>query len=137
MRATPLVMLAFASGFALSPAARAERPPEAKADAHFAFEGVVESVEMTPEDGVDYYLVAVKITKVIKGDLTAGNVFKISCFQVKKFKPGTTGAAGHFAIPSKGDKIKAYANKHEQRGGREALYPNWFDKLDKDVPKKK
>jgi hypothetical protein len=47
-----------------------------------------------------------------------------------KFKPGTTGAAGHNAVPKKGDKIKAYANKDEQRGGREALYPNWFEKLD-------
>ena len=137
MRPTSLIMTVVASAVVLSPAALAERPPEAKADAHFVFEGVVESVDMTPEDGVDYYLVAVKITKVIKGDLTAGNVFKVSCFQVKRFKPGTTGAAGHFAIPNKGDRIKAYANKHEQRGGREALYPNWFDKLDKEVPKKK
>jgi hypothetical protein len=137
MRPLSLVTAVLASAVALSPATFAERPPEAKSDAHFVFEGVVESVEMTPEDGVDYYLVAVKITKVIKGDLTAGNVFKVSCFQVKKFKPGSTGAAGHFAIPSKGDKIKAYANKNEQRGGREALYPNWFDKLDKEAPKKK
>ena len=133
----PAFVAAIAAVFATASAALAERPPEAKSDAHFVFEGVVESVDMTPEDGVEYYLVAVKITKVLKGDLTAGNVFQVSCFQVKKFKPGTTGAAGHFAIPSKGDKIKAYANKHEQRGGREALYPNWFDKLDKEAPKKK
>jgi hypothetical protein len=133
MRLATLILAAF--GFC--PAALAERPPQAKSDADFVFDGVVESVDTTPEDGVDYYLVAVKITKVHKGDLTAGNVFKVSCFQVKKFKPGTTGAAGHYAIPAKGDKIKAYATKYEQRGGREALYPTWFDKIAKDGAAKK
>ena len=115
MRPATLILAAFV----FCPAALAERPPQAKSDADFVFDGVVESVDTTPEGGVDYYLVAVKITKVHKGDLTAGNVFKVSCFQVKKFKPGTTGAAGHYAIPAKGDKIKAYATKYEQRGGRE------------------
>jgi hypothetical protein len=137
MRVTSLALRAFASIFILSPLAVAERPTEKRSDAAFVVEGVVESVEVTNEDGVDYYLVAIKVAKVHKGDYTAGNVFKVSCFQVKKFKPGTTGSAGHNAIPNKGDKIKAYASKYEQRGGREALYPNWFDKLEKDGPVKK
>jgi hypothetical protein len=132
-----LATIVLAATFVVTPSAVAERPSQDRSDAAFVFDGVVESVELTKEEGVDYYLVEVKITKVHKGDLTAGNVFKVSCFQVKKFKPGTTGAAGHYAIPNKGDKIKAYANKHEQRGGREALYPNWFEKLDKDRPVKK
>jgi hypothetical protein len=56
---------------------------------------------------------------------------------VTKFKPGTTGAAGHKAFPQKGDRVKAYATKYESRGGFEALYPDWFDKLDPDGPPKK
>jgi len=134
--ATPL-LATLAAAFTVCPPVMAERPPQAKSDADYVFDGVVQSVDVTPEDGVDYYVIAVKITKVHKGDLTAGNVFKVSCFQVKKFKPGTTGAAGHLAIPNKGDKIKAYASKHEQRGGREALYPSWFEKLDKEGAGKK
>jgi hypothetical protein len=130
-----LPAVALASALAVGPAAVAERPSQPKSEAAYVFEGVVESVDETKEDGVDYYVVAIKMTKILKGDLTAGNVFNVSCFQVRKFKPGTTGTAGHNAIPSKGDKIKAYVNKHEQRGGREALYPNWFEKL--DAPAKK
>jgi hypothetical protein len=132
-----LPAVALASALVVGPSAVAERPPQPKSEAAFVFEGIVESVEETKEDGIDYYVVAIRIAKVHKGDLTAGKVFNVSCFQVRKFKPGTTGAAGHNAIPGKGDKIKAYVNKHEQRGGREALYPNWFDKLDKDGAEKK
>jgi hypothetical protein len=137
MRPTALVFAVLASVFVWSAFAAAERPTEKRSDAAFVVEGVVESVDVTKEDGVEYYLVAIKVAKVHKGDFTAGNLFKVSCFQVKKFKPGTTGAAGHNAIPNKGDKVKAYASKYEQRGGREALYPNWFDKLEKDGPGKK
>jgi hypothetical protein len=137
VRPLPLTLTLLASVFVSSPLAVAERPTEKRSDAAYVVEGTVESVDVTKEDGVEYYLVAIKVAKVHKGDFTAGNVFKVSCFQVKKFKAGTTGAAGHNAIPSKGDKVKAYASKYEQRGGREALYPNWFDKLDKDGPAKK
>ena len=129
--------LALAGALVLAAVARAERPSQAKSDAAFAVEGTVESVETTHEDGVDYYLVSIKIARVLKGDLTAGTVFKVSCFQVKKFKPGTTGAAGHNAVPAKGERVKAWANKTELRGGHEALYPNWFEKLDKDGAAKK
>jgi len=135
MRIGQLGIAALASTFVLSPSVLAERPSQPRSDAAYVFDGVVESVDETKEDGVSYYLVAVKIAKVHKGDLTAGNVFKVSCFQVTRFKPGTTGAAGHNAIPKKGDRIKAYVNKDEQRGGREALYPNWFEKL--SAPAKK
>lgn len=130
-----LPAVALASALAVGPAAMAERPSQPKSEAVYVFEGIVESVEETKEDGIDYYVVAIKMTKILKGDLTAGNLFNVSCFQVRKFKPGTTGAAGHNAIPAKGDKIKAYVNKQEQRGGREALYPTWFEKL--DAPAKK
>jgi len=115
------------------PAAWAERPPQKKGEAELTFEGTVESVELTKEETVNYYLVAIKVSKVHKGDvLTAGKTYKVYCWRVMKFKPGTAGAAGHTAIPEKGDQIKAYANKYETRGGFEALYPNWFDRLDKD-----
>src|SRR5262245_50416841 len=137
MRPIPLTVAVLASVFQFSPFAVAERPTEKRTDAAFVVEGTVESVDVAKEDGVEYYLVAINVAKVHKGDFTAGNVFKVSCFQVKKFKPGTTGAAGHNSIPNKGDKIKAYASKYEQRGGREALYPNWFDRLEKDGPGKK
>src|SRR5262245_21455876 len=130
-----LPAVALASALAVGPAAMAERPSQPKSEAVYVFEGIVESVEETKEDGIDYYVVAIKMTKILKRDLTAGNLFNVSCFQVRKFKPGTTGAAGHNAIPAKGDKIKAYVNKQEQRGGREALYPTWFEKL--DAPAKK
>ena len=120
------------------PSVRAERPPQKKSEAELAFEGTVESVELTKEENVNYYLVAVKVLKVHKGDvLTAGKTYKVYCWRVTKFKPGTAGAAGHTAIPEKGDQIKAYANKYETRGGFEALYPNWFDRLDKDGAGKK
>lgn len=123
---------ALAGALIVAAAAHAERPSQAKSDATYAVEGTVESVETTHEEGVDYYLVSIKIAKVLKGDLTARTVLKVSCFQMKKFKPGATGAAGHYSVPSKGDRIKAWANKTELRGGHEALYPNWFEKVDKD-----
>jgi hypothetical protein len=119
------------------PAALAERPPQKKSEAELVFEGVVESVERTPEENVDYYLVTLKATRIHKGDvLTAGKTYKVHGWQVTKFKPSTTGAAGHLAFPQKGDRIKAYANKYQSRGGFEALYPDWFDKLDSGKPKK-
>ena len=118
--------------------ANAERPPQKKSEAELVFEGTVESVDRTPEENVDYYLVTIKATKIHKGDvLTAGKTYKVRGWRVTKFKPGTAGAAGHLAFPQKGDRIKAYANKYESRGGFEALYPDWFDNLPKDAPVKK
>ena len=123
---------------AVPSAAWAERPPQKKSVAELAFEGTVESVELTKEENVNYYLVAIKVLKVHKGDvLTAGKTYKVYCWRVTKFKPGTAGAAGHTAIPEKGDRIKAYANKYETRGGFEALYPDWFDRLEKEGAGKK
>jgi len=120
------------------PTARADRPPQKTSEAELAFEGTVESVELTKEENLDYYLVAIKVSKVHKGDvLTAGKTYKVVCWRVTKFKPGTAGAAGHTAIPEKGDRVKAYANKYGSRGGFEALYPDWFDKLEKEGAKKK
>ena len=130
-------LVAFAAALAMIPAAVAERPPQKKSEAELVFEGVVESVERTPEENVNYYLVTIKATRVHKGDvLTAGKTYKVHGWQVTKFKPGATGAAGHLAFPQKGDRIKAYANKYQSRGGFEALYPDWFDRLEADRPKK-
>jgi hypothetical protein len=118
-------------GFVGVSAAWAERPPQPKSEAALVFDGVVESVELTKEDGVDYYLIAIKSEKIHKGDvLTAGKTCKVFCWRVTRFRPGTAGAAGHAAIPEKGARIKVYANKYESRGGFEALYPNWFEKLE-------
>jgi hypothetical protein len=133
-----LVLGAVVAALVLVPTAPAERPPQKKSEAELAFEGTVESVELTKEENVNYYLVALKVSKVHKGDvLTAGKTYKVYCWRVTKFKPGTAGAAGHTAIPEKGDRIKAYANKYESRGGFEALYPDWFDRLEKEGAGKK
>jgi hypothetical protein len=133
-----LPVFAVAVALVFPTAGWAERPPQKKSEADLVFEGVVESVELIKEENVDYYLVAIKAAKVHKGDvLTAGKTYKVYSFRVTKFKPGTAGAAGHTAIPNKGDRIKAYANKYESHGGFEALYPDWFDKLDKDGAGKK
>ena len=129
--------LALAGALVLAAVARAERPSQAKSDAAFAVEGTVESVETTHEDGVDYYLVSIKIAKVLKGDLTAGTVLKVSCFQVKKFKPGTTGGRGAQRRPGQGGPGQGVDEQDRARGGHEALYPNWFEKLDKDGAAKK
>jgi hypothetical protein len=132
-----VLAIALAAALVIAPAF-AERPPQKKSDAELVFEGTVEAVERTPEENVDYYLVTIKATKIHKGDvLTAGKVYKVHGWRVTKFKPGTAGAAGHLAFPQKGDRIKAYANKYESRGGFEALYPDWFDTLEKGTPVKK
>ena len=132
------ILFSVAVALAAAPAAWAERPPQEKSAAELAFEGEVTDVEVTREESVDYYLVTIKVARVHKGDvLTVGKTYKVSGWRVIRFKPGTTGAAGHLAFPKKGERVKAYANKYESRGGFEALYPDWFDKLDKDGAGKK
>lgn len=132
------VLFALAVAVIVPPVTRAERPPQKKSEAELVFEGEVTDVEVAREDSVDYYLVSIKVAKVVKGDvLTVGKMYKVAGWQVTKFKPGTAGAAGHLAFPKKGDRVKAYANKYETRGGFDALYPDWFDRPDKDGKPKK
>jgi len=66
----------------------------------------------------------------------AGDLFKVSCYKLVRPKPKSFASPGHEGVPAKGDRIKAFVSDHETHGGREAVYPDWFDKLEQSGAKK-
>lgn len=111
-------------------AAPADRAPVDRDTAKYVFEGVVESVEKAADGEHDWYLVQIKVTKIQKGDLKAGDVFKATYYALARPKPKTFASVGHNGAPAKGDRVKAFVSKHETHGGFEGVYPDWFDKLE-------
>jgi hypothetical protein len=106
--------------------ARAERPPQDKADAPVVLTGVVESINETWDLEYDYFLVHVRVSAIDRGPgINVGDLFGVRCFQWSRPWPGKVGAGGHRAIPAVGDEVRVYAFR---RGpGYEGSYPDWFD----------
>src|SRR5262245_15009750 len=114
----------------------ADRAPDDRGTAKFVVEGEVESVEKSADGEHDWFVVAMRITKVDKGaGVKAGDVFKVSCYGLVRPKPKTFASVGHDGVPTKGDRIRAFVSDHDTHGGREGVYPDWFDKLPGDGKK--
>jgi hypothetical protein len=114
-------------------AGRADRAPDDRGTAKFVLDGVVESVESSKDGEHDWYVVAVRVKKVDKGDgIKPGDLFKVSCYRLTRPKPKTFASVGHDGVPAKGDTIRAFVSDHQTHGGREGVYPAWFDKLDSE-----
>lgn|SRR5262245_60729183 len=111
--------------------ARADRAPKDRDTAKYVLEGVVETVEKSIDGEYDWYVISLRVEKVAKGDgVKAGDLFKVTCYRWVRAKPKSFGSAGHDQVPAKGDAIKAFVSEHATHGGREAVYPDWLDKLD-------
>ena len=116
--------------------ARADRAPEDRGKAKFVFEGEVEAVETSQDGEHDWFVVAVRVTKLDKGTgIKAGDMFKVSVYRLVRPKPKSFASSGHSDVPARGNRIKAFVSDHQTHGGREGVYPDWFDKLPADAKK--
>jgi hypothetical protein len=118
--------------------ARADRAPKDRGTAKFVLDGEVTAVETTRDGEHDTYVVSIRVRKVHKGEgVKPGDLFNVSCYRLTRPKPKSLASPGHGPPPDKGNVIKAFVSDHQTNGGLEGVYPDWFDLLGKDVPKKK
>jgi hypothetical protein len=116
--------------------ARADRAPDDRGTAKVVLDGEVESVEQSKDGEHDWFVVAIRVQKVDKGaGVKAGDLFRVTCYKLVRPKPKSFASPGHEGVPVKGDRIKAFVSDHETHGGREAVYPDWFDKFPGDAKK--
>jgi len=126
--------LQFASGLGVclivSQLVRADRAPDDRGTAKVVVDGEVVAVEKSADGEHDWFLVSIRVAKVDKGDgVKAGDVLKVSVYRLVRPKPKTFASPGHDGVPAKGDRIRAFVSGHETHGGREGVYPDWFDRL--------
>ena len=112
----------------LSLPASAERPPQPRSAAAFVVKGVVTNIKTTKQGFFDYYLISLKVSEVVKGDMKLGATLSVVTFQkVRPAPPGWVGPGGHGAPPPKGATIMAYVTDRKERGGYEGIYKDWYD----------
>jgi hypothetical protein len=128
-----LLVPALATCLTLTPVAWADRAPDDRGTAKVVVEGEVEAVEQSKDGEHDWFLVSVRVRKVDKGSgVKAGDVFKVTCYRLVRPKPKSFASPGHLGVPARGDLVRAFVSDHETHGGREGVYPDWFDKLPAD-----
>jgi hypothetical protein len=121
-----ILILLSAVALTVQPAIAA-RPNENRDKADYVISGPVQAVYLQDTKGYRRYIVEIKIEDVEKGaGLKKGDTFRALCYQRKEGFGGLEyDTAGHKAIPSEGQKIKAFVkNGH---GYNEGIYPDWFD----------
>jgi hypothetical protein len=107
----------------------AEREPEDRKDADIVVKGDVRSVYVRDEKEYYHYIVELRVDEVEKAkDVKPRDTLYVYCFKRKKDAPREPAMSGHDSPPEKGQRIKAFV-KHG-RGKQEAIYPNWYDRLE-------
>ena len=110
----------------------AERPTEPVTRADYVVVGQVTKVFHHDFWSQDQYVIQIRIEAVEKGDdYREGDFIYAYAFQRKpNVKGDETSARGHTSIPEEGQRIRARIKRG--RGEMEALYPEWFEVLEKE-----